>query len=609
VRLSLRRRPPPAEAAALLEALGEPAAVCDRYGRTLVGNAAWRASVGTALIGGEGVFAAFRAAKLNGRGEGSMDLGGFERPLVAARLSADTLLVRLPEPPAAPVPTAGSIQASAPDDTQSVASAHFAVARLEGADPLSAEVTAANAAFEALVGAPALGRRLDELVAPAAPAEGEEVRPAGLLEVACLARPEVTAHLYLAGAGPGAWTAHLLDVTEQVAMQSALAQRNRLEAVGQLAGGVAHDFNNLLTAIRLRTEFLLLRHPLGDPAYENLSEIRATVGRAADLVRQLLTFSRKATVQREVLELDVALMDFEVLLRRVLREDVTLETRYQADLPRVRIDRGQLETAVMNLVVNARDAMAGGVGGRIRLEARRAAPLEAVALGYVGTPGADLALIEVADDGPGMTREVLQNVFEPFFTTKPQGEGTGLGLASVYGVVKQADGWIHADSAPGKGATFRIFLPAYEAPLAVEPPPQPPSRPRRRDLSGHGRILLVEDEDLVRGITARLLRGRGYEVLEASDGEDALQVAQDNAGRIDLMISDVIMPGLDGPGLLLAARPYLDGAPVVFMSGYAEADFSELLESHPDVSFLPKPLDITTLADEVKRRLEERRHA
>jgi two-component system cell cycle sensor histidine kinase/response regulator CckA len=213
-------------------------------------------------------------------------------------------------------------------------------------------------------------------------------------------------------------------------------------------------------------------------------------------------------------------------------------------------------------------------------------------------------LLEVADDGPGIAPEALAKIFEPFFTTKPQGEGTGLGLATVYGVVKQADGWITAESKPGEGAKFRIFLPVHAPPLAFEPAAQPNlARPAPRDLSGVGRILFVEDEVLVRGIAARLLRARGYEVIEAVDGEDALQLAKDHAGAIDLMISDVIMPGMDGPTLLKAARPYLGEAPVMFISGYAEAEFSQLLEGESGVSFLPKPLDIKSLAERVKAQL------
>jgi len=286
-----------------------------------------------------------------------------------------------------------------------------------------------------------------------------------------------------------------------------------------------------------------------------------------------------------------------------VREDVELALEYGPNLPRVRIDRSQLETAVINLVVNARDALRAKGGGTVKIVAARVGLAEAKALGYAGAEAAELAMLEVADDGPGIASEALGKIFEPFFTTKPLGEGTGLGLATVYGVVKQADGWISAVSEPGQGAVFRIFLPVYAPPLAFEPAAEVSPKRRPRDLSGAGRILFVEDEASVRGIAARLLRARGYEVMEAADGDEALALAKANVGAIDLMISDVIMPGMDGPSLLKAARPYLGEAPVMFISGYAEAEFSTLLEGEAGVSFLPKPLDIKSLAERVKAEL------
>jgi two-component system cell cycle sensor histidine kinase/response regulator CckA len=373
-----------------------------------------------------------------------------------------------------------------------------------------------------------------------------------------------------------------------------------MEAIGQLAGGVAHDFNNLLTAIGMRIDELLLRHPLGDPAYDTLSEVRESVNRAAALVLQLLTFSRKATIRREAVDLGEALMNFEVLLRQVPREGVRLETDYAPDTPIVRVDKGQLEMAIMNLVVNARDAV--GERGVIRLRTRRVSSESAAALGHPAPTPGDMALIEVSDDGPGIPGDVIDSIFEPFFTTKSIGEGTGLGLATVYGIVKQSEGWVVAASPPGGGAAFRIFLPAH-APRLKLAPPAPPPRRAPRDLSGAGRILFVEDDDRVRDIAARLLRRQGYEVIEAGDGEEALALARTHAGTIDLMVSDVSMPGLDGPSLLKAARPYLGAAPVMFISGYAEADFSDLLEGETGVSFLPKPLSLPTLAERVKQRL------
>jgi len=295
-----------------------------------------------------------------------------------------------------------------------------------------------------------------------------------------------------------------------------------------------------------------------------------------------------------------------VLLRRVLHEDVKLETEYGRNLPLVRADRSQLETAVMNLAVNARDAIRAFGGATVRIRTARVTEQEAAALGYPSARGPQ-ALIEVSDDGPGIPPEVMDKIFDPFFTTKPVGEGTGLGLATVYGIVKQSDGWISVDSKMGEGAAFRVFLPVYEPPAAALEPVAPvkPQRPAARDLSGAGRILFVEDEDAVRGVAAKLLRARGYEVIEAASGEEALELAQEHAGTIDLMISDVVMPGMQGTDLLKQARQYLGDAPVMFISGYAEAEFSNLLEGERNVSFLPKPIDIKTLAERVKQELQK----
>jgi two-component system cell cycle sensor histidine kinase/response regulator CckA len=375
-----------------------------------------------------------------------------------------------------------------------------------------------------------------------------------------------------------------------------------MEAIGQLAGGVAHDFNNVLTGIGLGLDELLMRHPLDDPDHDNLSAAREGTHAAAALVFQLLTFSRQATVRREVLDLAEVLINIEVWLRRLLGETVRLESDHDAAAALIRVDRRQLEMAIMNLVVNARDALKGRGGGVIRLTAARLDPARAAALGCPARVQGDLALIEVADDGPGIPPDVIDRIFEPFFTTKAPGEGVGLGLASVHGAVEQSGGWVVAHSPPGRGASFRIFLPIH-APRLVPPAPAPAPRPAPRDLSGAGRILFVEDDDRVRRIAARLLRGQGYEVIEARDGEEALEVARAQAGRIDLMISDVSMPGMSGPELLIAARPFLGPAPVMFVSGYARSEFSDLLEGEAGVHFLPKPLHLQSLAEQVKARL------
>jgi len=613
----------------LVDGLAEPAAVARNDGRIVWANAGWRTSVGTedrlprAGAMGAGLYAALGSARRTGAGEARLQSRDGERPVAVSRLGDERLLVRLPREsdtgaaqrlitderrPAAPVEAVpSSLDAFA-------AAAPFGAALLDGADPFDAAIVQINPAMATLTeGLAQVGAPFGALIDPAGRAEARArltARGGGPVEVRLALDAPKIAHLYVAAAG-GGLVAYLVDVSEQKQLELQLAQSQKMQAIGQLAGGVAHDFNNLLTAIQLRLDELLHRHPVGDPSYEGLNEIRQTGVRAADLVRKLLAFSRKQTVQRETLELGELISEFEVLLRRLLREDVKLVTAYGRDLPLVRADKSQLETAVMNLAVNARDALrshgsADGGPGEVRIRTARVTQMEARQLGYVAAPAEGCAMIEVADNGPGMPPEVQAKIFEPFFTTKAVGEGTGLGLATVYGIVKQADGWIHVESEPGKGAAFRIFLPVYVPPANAEPVVKSSLKfkPPARDLSGAGRILFVEDEDAVRVVAARLLRARGYEVIEAGDGEEALELAEEYAGRIDLLISDVIMPGLDGPTLLKKARPFLGDAQVMFISGYAEAEFSDMLEGEEGVTFLPKPLDIKVLAERVKQQLQ-----
>jgi len=603
---------------ALTAALAEPAAVVRADGALESANAGWRELFGAARrlpnpSGAGSVYAALRLARAEGRAEAPMSAGGAERRLEAAVLPGDLLLLRLkPTDPgivrALAEACAHITVSEAANGLDAFAAASpFGAALIDGPDAFDGAVLEVNGAWASIAGR-ARGATLGELITPESRQEAARTLAAGgagPFEVIPAARPDTFAHLYLARSD-GRTVAYLVDVTEHKQMQAQLAQSNKMQAIGQLAGGVAHDFNNLLTAIGLRLDELLQRHPLGDPSYEGLSEIRQIALRAAELVSQLLTFSRKATLRREKLDVGELISDSEVLLRRLIRADVRLETDYGRNLPLVRADKAQIENAIMNLVVNARDAVQSQGGGVIKLRAARLTQAEAVALGYAGAPMGEMALIEVADDGPGIPPDTLAKIFDPFFTTKPLGEGTGLGLATVYGVVKQSDGWISVDSKPGCGATFRIFLPVFEPPVLVEPPAPaaPRGRTAARDLSGAGRILFVEDEEAVRGVAARLLRARGYEVLEAADGEEALVLAEENAGKIDLMISDVIMPGIDGPTLLKRARGYLGDAPVMFISGYAEAEFSDLLEGEVGVSFLPKPINIATLAERVKQQLQ-----
>ncbi len=625
-----RLKPDSEEAAqAVLRALPEPACVLALDGRVVAANASWSEARqdGLRLQGGPELFVALQQARREGASTAELTIGGERRAAAVSRLAENRLLLRLDrqaEPPKlltdqsapqAPAAAASDPLAGASASLDAfAAAAPFGAALLDGEDALDALIVETNPALDALTdhrGRP--GAPFGELFDPASRAELQlrlaAAKPGKPLD-ARLAGGRI-AHLYLTRA-QGRTVAYLLDVSEQKQLELQLAQSQKMQAIGQLAGGVAHDFNNLLTAIQLRLDELLHRHPAGDPSYEGLNEIRQTSLRAADLIRKLLAFSRKQTVQRETLKLGELISEFEVLLRRLLREDVKLVTDYGRDLPEVRADKSQLETAVMNLAVNARDALRShgaqaGQSPTVRIRTARLTQLEARALGHPEPPAEGCALIEVADNGPGIAPDVQAKIFEPFFTTKPVGEGTGLGLATVYGIVKQADGWIHLASAPGEGAAFRVFLPIHQAPAVTAPAllaAAPKPKPAARDLSGAGRILFVEDEDAVRGIAARLLRARGYEVIEAADGEAALDLAQQHAGQIDLLISDVIMPGLDGPSLLKKARPYLGDAPVMFISGYAEAEFSDLLEGEEGLSFLPKPLDIKALAERVKQQLQ-----
>ena len=609
----------------LLDALGEPAAVAGADGRIHAANTAWDRAMGQGLRlpksgpNAQSLFSALAAARRGETGRTTLRAGQEDRAAVVTPFGERRFLVRLPEgaPPGAVLPEAAvdvlkavaTAKAPPPKVLDAFAAASpFGAALLEGDDPFGATIIEANPALGLMARAGRAGAVFGDLIEASSRAEASQrlaSGAAGVLEVRLADDPSKIAHLYLSRSD-GRWVAYLVDVSEQKQIELQLAQSQKMQAIGQLAGGVAHDFNNLLTAIFMQLDVLAARHPVGDPSYEGLNEIRQTSARAADLVRKLLAFSRKQTVQRETLDLGELISEFEVLLRRVLYEDVRLETEYGRNLPQVRADRGQLETAVMNLAVNARDAVRAHGGGVVRIRTARVTQEEAAALGYPGASG-DQALIEVSDDGPGIAPEVIDKIFDPFFTTKPVGEGTGLGLATVYGIVKQSDGWIAVDSRPQGGAAFRIFLPVHvqQAGAGPEAAPAPkPARPAARDLSGAGRILFVEDEDAVRGVAAKLLRARGYEVIEAGSGEEALELAEQHAGEIDLMISDVVMPGMQGPDLLKHAREYLNGAPVMFISGYAESEFSDLLEGETNVSFLPKPIDIKTLAERVKQQLQ-----
>jgi signal transduction histidine kinase/CheY-like chemotaxis protein len=399
-------------------------------------------------------------------------------------------------------------------------------------------------------------------------------------------------------AGGGA-VLYVVDVSEQKALETKFAQSQKMQAVGQLAGGVAHDFNNLLTVIIGNCEFLLMRHPAGDPSFKEINEVHQNALRAAALVGQLLAFSRKQTMQPKSLALGEVVGELAQMLRRLLGEGITLDVERESDLWPVHADEAQLSNAIINLVVNARDAMPSG--GTVTIKTSNETVSSASALGTAIMPAGDYVAIEVADTGTGMTKEIQSKIFDPFFTTKPVGQGTGLGLATVYGIVKQSGGFITVDSDMGRGTTFKIYLPRQR--LDAGAPAEAVQAAAPRDVTGQDTILLVEDEEAVRSFAARALRMRGYNVLEAGGGEEALEIVKSGADEIHLLITDVVMPNMDGPTLVRHVKELKPDLAVIFMSGYAEEAFRRSDQSSEDIHFLPKPFGLKQLAAKVKEVL------
>ncbi len=401
------------------------------------------------------------------------------------------------------------------------------------------------------------------------------------------------------GSGP-ALVAVLSDASEIRSLEDKFAQSQKMEAIGKLAGGVAHDFNNVLTAISGHSDLLLLGKDALHPDYSDLMQIRQNTHRAAALVRQLLAFSRKQTLTPTLLSVQDVVSDSLYLLNRLIGEKVTLVVEHGTDIGYVRADQQQFEQALMNLVVNARDAMPNGgvvtIATRV-VEVGSEAPIQGI-----DVPTGAYVEIGVSDSGTGIDPQVVDRVFEPFFTTKPQGEGTGLGLPTVYGIVKQSGGFVFVENRPEGGACFRILLPHTPADASVIAEAELPTKPERPDLTGHGTVLLVEDEDPVRSFASRALRLRGYDVLEAASAEAALDILTGAETHIDVLVSDVVMPGMDGPTFAAKARRMRPGLRVVFISGYAEDSFRRNLVDH-DFEFLPKPFSLTDLTAKVKAAL------
>jgi two-component system cell cycle sensor histidine kinase/response regulator CckA len=394
---------------------------------------------------------------------------------------------------------------------------------------------------------------------------------------------------------------YALDTTDFRKVEEQLAQSQKMNAVGQLAGGVAHDFNNVLQAIIGYSDLLLANHRPTDPSFQDIMQIKQNANRAASLVRQLLAFSRRQTLRPEVLNLNDRLYDLSMLLKRLLGERVELDLSHGRDLWFVKADVNQFEQVVVNLAVNARDAMPDG--GKLAIRTANVSAQEAARLNVSGMPPADYVLVEVSDTGTGMTPEVLDKIFEPFFTTKEVGKGTGLGLSTVFGIVKQSGGYIDVNSKLGEGTTFGIYLPRHipDVQEALEETKADAPKKPAADMTGQGTILLVEDEDPVRAVNARALSARGYTVLEAASGVEALEIIQERGAPVDLVVSDVVMPEMDGPTLLGELRKLYPDLKVIFVSGYAEEAFRKNLPEGEEFNFLPKPFSLRQLVETVKQ--------
>lgn len=403
---------------------------------------------------------------------------------------------------------------------------------------------------------------------------------------------------------------YAMEITEQRALENQFAKGQKMQAVGQLAGGIAHDFNNVLTAIIGFSDLLLGNHKPSDPSFQDIMNIKQNANRAASLVRQLLAFSRRQTLRPQVLHLSDVLSDLRMLMDRLAGDQIDLDIKHGRDLWPIKADISQLEQVIVNLVVNARDAMDNE--GLLQIRTRNLTQEECVEqYSFQELQPAEYVLIQVEDNGSGMSKQVMEQIFEPFFSTKEVGKGTGLGLSTVYGIVKQTGGFIYPESEEGVGTTFNVFLPrlavSEETEAEKETAANEQKEEPKKDLTGNATILLVEDEDAVRAFGSRALTSRGYEVHEAASGVEALEIMEDYGDEIDLVVSDVVMPEMDGPTLLGELRKTHPDLKFVFVSGYAEEAFAKNL---PEVErgkfgFLPKPFSLKQLATTVKEMLEE----
>lgn len=399
---------------------------------------------------------------------------------------------------------------------------------------------------------------------------------------------------------------YLHDITEQKNLELQFSQSQKMQAVGQLAGGVAHDFNNLLTAITGFCDLLLVKHGPGDQSFSDIIQIKQNANRAANLVRQLLAFSRQQTLRPKVIIMTDVVAELSNLLRRLIGSNIELNMNHGRNIAPVLVDQGQLEQVIINLCVNARDAMPDG--GKLEIKTRNISEEDSLKVikKYKVVPKGEYVMLEVIDTGTGIAEEHLNKVFEPFFSTKDVGKGTGLGLSTVYGIIKQTNGFVFPESELGVGTSFKIYLPRHvqTAEDAAEAAAEAAAEEKAKDLTGSSTILLVEDEDAVRMFASRALKNKGYTVYEADSGVSALQVIEQEDIHLDLLISDVMMPQMDGPTLVRKIRETDKELKVIFISGYAEDALDDNIMDK-DFNFLSKPFSLKQLAEQVKEVLEK----
>lgn len=529
-------------------------------------------------------------------------------------------------------------QAGVSLDTMFV-NAPMGVVRLEGDDPNSATISDANPAFmdmteglgnpgEAFSGLFTIDADEDRKRFAAGEAGGNQPVEAVLNLVGkgdngAGAAGKRFVHVYFAPEKRGRFTAYVVDVTDRKTLESQLSHSRRMQAIGDLAGGVAHDINNKLTAMQGAADELKIRHPIGDLTYDSVCKLEMNISGAAAMVRQLLAYARREIVRPDVIDVPAFVSTHSAWMRQVMQGGLKLEIETNR-APAVKMGPDQLEQVILNLVTNARDAMKGDaktrgsvddVRGTVRLRTGAATADERASAG-VPDDGRDYAVIEVSDTGCGIAPEDVAKIFDPFFTKKKQGEGTGLGLSTVLGATEQAGGFVDVDTKVGEGTTFRILLPACDADEAAAAEQAQVEEARRKeverevaeldDLSGSDRVMVVEDEPAVRHLAVRTLKSLGYDVIEACDGEEALELLEEHAGMVDLLVSDVIMPEKNGIELLNEAKPHLGDAAVILMSGYTESHYADVFENNPQVRFLMKPYKLDELSRAVKAALAAR---